>query len=67
MSILLLIYWVVSLVTVSIQMEFIVYQGYNDVHVAIFDITIIMIVLYSFFVILELYFIADMVSKVSPF
>ncbi|XP_041460450.1 ATP-binding cassette sub-family C member 9-like isoform X1 [Lytechinus variegatus] len=66
MSFLLLLYWVVSLATIGIHLEFLVYHGYNDVHVTAFDISIILVVLYSFFLVVELYFIADRWFGWSP-
>ena len=73
MSWFLLLYWMASLATMGIQMGYLIYQDneYNtnlvDVHVTIFDITIIMIAIYSFLLLIELYFIFTMVGHLYMF
>ncbi|XP_071484824.1 ATP-binding cassette sub-family C member 9-like [Diadema antillarum] len=61
MSWFLLLYWVASLATMGLQLEYLNYQELNDVHVTIYDITIILIVVYSVFLLLELIFISIMI------
>ena len=69
MSWLLLLYWMASLVTMVIKLGYLIYQDNEydtnlvDIYVTIFDITIIMIAIYSFFLLIELYFIFTMVGK----